>query len=221
VADEQTSPAGVQSDTPATAGTPQTPRLAPEAFVQAPPQQSASVAQASPSCVQKDGLPSQTPFVQSFEQQSALPAQGLPLVLQLGLRGAHVFVPAAQLPPQHWESELQAWLSAVHWVAPQVPLPHTNVQHSGPAAQVAPAALHRPFPGPPPSVQPASSQLVALPSVLSTAAALLPQPVKAKALGNATSTRGTHSLKMVRVMPALRAIDAPGRSVRKCEKSAT
>jgi hypothetical protein len=111
VAAAQTDPAGVQSGVPAAGAMPQTPRLAPAALVQEPPQHWPSVVQASPSCVQKDDLALQTPFVQSFEQQSALAAQGLPLVLQVELSGLHVFAPAspaAQLPPQHCESEVHA-----------------------------------------------------------------------------------------------------------------
>ncbi len=50
----QTEPAVVQPPAPEADATLQTPRLAPAAFVQRPPQQSRSVEHASPSCVQND-----------------------------------------------------------------------------------------------------------------------------------------------------------------------
>jgi hypothetical protein len=178
--------------------------------------------QASPSCVQKDGLASQMPFVQSLEQQSALPVHGLPLVLQFGLSGVQLFEPPSpppHVPPQHCESEVHAWLSAVHWVAPHEPPVHAKVQHSGPAAHAAPAALHVPFPGPPSEeAQPASSQLGLASVVLSTAAVVLPQPANAKALDNAANVSGKKNFKIVRVMPTF--VQSTGRAggSEECEK---
>jgi hypothetical protein len=111
VADAQTSPAGVQPVVPAGKVTAHVPRLAPVAFTHDPPQQSPSAVQASPSWTQKEGLASQTPFVQSFEQHSVPIVHGLPLVLQLALSGVQVFAPpsaAAHAPPQHCESVVHA-----------------------------------------------------------------------------------------------------------------
>jgi len=76
---------------------PQVPTLAPAALLQVPVQQSGPDEQTSPNWAQKEET-AQTPFLQSFEQQSALAAQVLPSVLHVPFRGWQV--PPAQVPPQ-------------------------------------------------------------------------------------------------------------------------
>ena len=99
----QTDPAAVQLPAPDAPATPHVPSVAPAALVQRPPQQSRSPEQASPLCLQNDEAAAQIPLWQSAEQQSVLPAHGLPDVLQVVLSGVHV-PPAPHLPPQHWPS---------------------------------------------------------------------------------------------------------------------
>jgi hypothetical protein len=71
--------------------------------------------------------------------------------------------------------------------------------------------LHVPFPLPPSEeVQPASSQFVVLPSVLSVAAVVLPQPVNASAPASAASNGGKQNFNIVRVMLHVPAISGPG-----------
>jgi hypothetical protein len=135
----QTAPAGVQPPAPDAAATLQTPRLAPAAFVQRPPQQSRSVEHASPSCVQNEES-LQMPLWQSFEQQSPLAAHVLPAVLHVVLSGVHV--PLVHLPPQHWPSAVHAALSDAHCLSEHVPLTHENWQHSSLVLHAVPAAEH-------------------------------------------------------------------------------
>jgi hypothetical protein len=83
-------------------------------------------------------------LVQSFEQHSVLVVHALPEVRHAPFRGTQVFDPASpvpQLPLQHCADVAQAWLSVVHWLAPQVPLLQTNVQQSSGIVQALPAAL--------------------------------------------------------------------------------
>lgn len=100
-----TCPATRQLVAPVADATSHTPSAAPLALLHCPPQHSASVAQASPVCVQKEGVPLQTPLVQTLEQQSAFAAQVLPAVRQEEFSGAHFEVPpspvAEHTPPQH------------------------------------------------------------------------------------------------------------------------
>lgn len=94
-----TSPATLQPVVPGAEGCVQVPRVAPLLFVQMPAQQSVSLAQASSVCVQKETLPLHVPLLQIPEQQSPLPPQELPAVLQLVLSGTQAeFV---HLPLQH------------------------------------------------------------------------------------------------------------------------
>jgi hypothetical protein len=69
-------------------------------LLQRPPQHSASRAQTSPVCVQKDPPAAHAPLVQSFEQHSPFVAHALPRVRHSALSGVHV-PPAAQVPLQH------------------------------------------------------------------------------------------------------------------------
>lgn len=123
-----TVPAVVQPPAPAAAATPHVPSVAPAVFVQTPPQQSRSPEHASPFCVQNDASAAQIPLWQSDEQQSPLPAHGLPDVLHVVLSGVHV-PPAPHLPPQHWPSAVHAALSAAHCLSEHVPPVHEKVQH--------------------------------------------------------------------------------------------
>ena len=111
-------------------------------MLQRPPQQSVSLAHASPSCLQNEGL-AQTPWEQYCEQHSAAAVQGLPAVLQVTLSGAHV--PFVHCPPQHSALAVQVWPSAVHAVALHFPLMQLPVQQSVPAAHAAFAAMHPPL----------------------------------------------------------------------------
>jgi hypothetical protein len=92
--------------------------------------------------MQYDDASAHVPPVQRPEQQSPFPVQELPLVRQLGFRGLQSLAPpspAGQLPPQHWLSALQGWLSEMHWVAPHAPPMQVRVQQSVGAAHFAPA----------------------------------------------------------------------------------
>jgi len=131
----QACPAGVQLDAWTT---PQTPTVAVADFVQSPPQQARSFVQASPFWVQNDTAMSHFPFVHNPEQQSPLALQVLPAVLHEVLSGAQV--PPEQAPPQHSPSEVQAFPSEMHAEALHDPFTQLNVQQSGPAEHVAPAA---------------------------------------------------------------------------------
>ncbi len=143
-----TVPAMWQPPAPGPVGTLQVPSVAPLAFVQMPPQHSPSCEHASPVCVQNDGLPEHMPFTQYCEQQSPLPAQLLPEVLQAVFSGLQVLppsAPAAQLPLQHWASLVHAWLSLVHTVPPHVPPLHTMVQQSVGDVHAAPCCAQVPI----------------------------------------------------------------------------
>jgi hypothetical protein len=78
--------------------------------------------------VQNEGCAAQLPFLQSFAQQSPCALQELPAVLQVEFSGTQPASP--QVPLQHWAPLVQAWLSEVQSVLPQVPPLHTRVQHS-------------------------------------------------------------------------------------------
>jgi hypothetical protein len=139
-----TSPATRHPVVPGALGDLHTPTVAPWALLQMPAQHSVSVAHTSPVCVQNDPLV-HLPLVQSFEQHSVLVVHALPEVRQAPFRGTQTFEPPSTMPHvplQHSDDVVQAWLSVVHWEAPQVPLLQTNVQQSCGIAQVLPAALH-------------------------------------------------------------------------------
>ena len=139
----QTEPAVVQPPAPDAVATPHVPSVAPVALVQRPPQQSRSPEQASPFCLQNDASAAQIPLWQSDEQQSPLPAHGLPDVLQVVLSGVHV--PAApHLPPQHWPSVVHAALSAAHCLSEHFPPVHEKVQHSSFVVHAAAGAAQLP-----------------------------------------------------------------------------
>ena len=123
----QTDPAVVQPPAPEATAIPQMPIVAPLGLVQRPPQQSRSAPQASPFCTQYEEAAAQRPPLQSFEQHSPLPAQGLPELLHVVLSGTHA--PAVHLPPQHWPSAVHAPLSAMHCLFEHAPPMHENVQH--------------------------------------------------------------------------------------------
>lgn len=118
------------------------PSVAPAATLQTPPQQSRGFEHASPSCVHQDEPMSQTPALQSFEQQSALEAHALPEVRHEPLRGSHL--PPAQLPPQHSLDVVHAPLSETQVLPSQTPLLHAKEQQSVEELQVPPATTHRP-----------------------------------------------------------------------------
>jgi hypothetical protein len=88
--------------------------VCPAAITQSAVQQSASRAQASPGCTQKDA-PSAQCLLASHkpEQQSPFALQLLPAVLQLVLSGVH-FLVAPQSPPQHSSLLLHAAPSETH-----------------------------------------------------------------------------------------------------------
>jgi hypothetical protein len=111
VALSQPSPAGVQF-CPLPAATLQVPTLAPESFVQSPPQHSRSPEHTSPLCRQNEGLAEQDPFTHEREQHSAFPAQEFPAVLHAGFSAAQV--PFVQVPPQHSALPEQALPSETH-----------------------------------------------------------------------------------------------------------
>jgi hypothetical protein len=89
------------------------PSVAPCAFEQRPLQHSKSVAHTSVVCEQNEPLPVQSPFWQTFEQQSPWFAHVLPTVRHDGLSGVHVPAPASPAPPhvplQHCAELVQAW----------------------------------------------------------------------------------------------------------------
>jgi hypothetical protein len=116
--------------------------VAPWVLRQEPPQHSKSLAQTSPFCVQNDP-PTQTPLLQSFEQQSAPVVQALLEVRHPGFRGTHR-PPLPQLLLQHCAEVVQAWLSVVHCDEPHTPLSQTKVQQSCGVLHEPPAALHCP-----------------------------------------------------------------------------
>jgi hypothetical protein len=202
----QTVPAVVQPPAPDDDATPHVPRLAPAAFVQRPPQQSRSVEQASPFCVQNEASP-QMPLWQSCEQQSPLAAHVLPDVLHVVLSGVHA--PLVHLPPQHWPSAVHAVVSEAHCLSEHAPPTQAKLQHSslvlhavvGAAhalveamqsfvvasqfavqqsalvAHAPPTILHTgPTRGSPSDAAPSPSP--GPPSLVSTAGVSLPQPVK-------------------------------------------
>lgn len=68
----------------------------------------------------------------------------MPEVLHAVLSGVHV-PPVLHAPLQHCADVVQAWLSVVHWVAPQAPLSQTKVQQSCGIVQEPPAALQVPI----------------------------------------------------------------------------
>jgi hypothetical protein len=140
-----TEPADKQPVVPGAAVTPQTPTLAPAAFWHAPPQHSLSTAQMSPSCVQNEGLPLQTPPWQSFEQHSLFAAHRLPLVLHVVLSGVHVLL-GPHTVPQHSEPCVHGWLSLMHKVCPHFPPVQFRLQQSVATAQLSPASLQIPVP---------------------------------------------------------------------------
>jgi hypothetical protein len=140
---EQTCPAGVQLPTPLAVANWHTPRAAPGALLQTPPQQSTSRAHASPSCLQNDGLAHRPPE-QYCEQHSVAAVHGLPAVLQVTLSGAHV--PFVHCPPQHSPLTVHGLPSCVHVVALHFPLMQLPLQQSVPAAHVAFAEAHPPPP---------------------------------------------------------------------------
>jgi 23S rRNA (cytosine1962-C5)-methyltransferase len=129
---------------------PQTPRAAPSAFWQLPPQQSKFSEHDSVCWRQNDTLPSQNPPLHDFEQHCALPVQALPAVLQIGLRGLQVLPPAPSVhaPPQHCSSVVQVWLSEMQRVAEHLLAMHELVQQSIGELQSSPACLQS---GPPDS----------------------------------------------------------------------
>ncbi len=87
------------------------PSAAPVAFEQMPLQHSKSVAHTSVVCVQKEPPPVQSPFWQTFEQQSPWFVHALPDVRHEGLSGVHVPAPAAPAPAQ---APLQHCAELVH-----------------------------------------------------------------------------------------------------------
>jgi hypothetical protein len=112
-------------------------------MLQLPPQQSRSLAQASPSCLQNEGV-AQRPWKQYWEQHSEPTVHGLPVVLHVTLSGAQV--PFVHCPPQHSALAVHVWPSAVHAVALHFPVTQLPVQQSVPAAHVAPATAQAPVP---------------------------------------------------------------------------
>jgi hypothetical protein len=127
----------------------QTPRVAPEAFEQKPPQQSRSRAQTSPGWMQNEAPSAHLPPVQRPEQQPpamppspAVAVQGLPAVRQAELSATHL--PPEQLPPQQADESVQACPSAVQLAAlEQVPfaVSHCRLQQSVATAHELPAPL--------------------------------------------------------------------------------
>jgi hypothetical protein len=109
-----------------------------------PLQHSKLLAHTSVFCVQNDPPPVQRPFWQTLEQQSPWFMHALPDVRHDPLRGVHV-PPAPHVPLQHCADVVQAWLSVVHCVEPQVPPVQTNVQQFCGIAQGLPAARHMPL----------------------------------------------------------------------------
>ena len=144
MAPPQSTPAGRQLPAPGALGTLQVPSTAPVALVQTPPQHSVFVEHTSPVWVQNDGWAEQIPALQNLEQQSELPAQGLPAVLHVPLSGLQKPVVASQVPLQQSDEATHPWLSGMQSLLSQTPPTQVNVQHSLPAAHAAPGALHVP-----------------------------------------------------------------------------
>jgi hypothetical protein len=111
-----------------------------------PLQHSKLLAHTSDVCAQKDPLPEQSPLLQNFEQHCPWSVHALPSVRHEVLSGVHVpialAVAPAQFPPQHSAAVEQGLPSDVHWVPPQVPPLHTNVQQSCGMVHAEPAARH-------------------------------------------------------------------------------
>jgi hypothetical protein len=85
------------------------------------------------------------PPLQKFEQQSPLPAQGLPEVRQFppGLTLAHL--PPLQMPLQQspfWPQAPATGVSGTHCLFAQILFTHEPVQQSGAAAHAAPGSSH-------------------------------------------------------------------------------
>jgi len=134
----------VQPGTPGANVSPQTPSVAPVAFVHAPPQHSKSVEQTSPVCVQNEPRLLQMPPLQNPPQQSPFWAHGLPAVLHAVLSGAQTPPPVpfgTHCPPQQSLDVPHDPLSATHAVAPQTLLTHDPRQHSLPVVHAIPATL--------------------------------------------------------------------------------
>jgi hypothetical protein len=96
---------------PVAGGWPQMPNVLFCGIWQSPPQQSLLALQMSPFCPQYEGA-EQILFWQKLEQQSPFCAHAFPSELQFGLIGVHL--PLPHVPPQHWPSLVQGWLSLVH-----------------------------------------------------------------------------------------------------------
>jgi hypothetical protein len=132
----------------ALATAPHEPSAAPAAFTQFPPQHAKLLAQTSPACAQKETASEQVPLLQSFEQHSLPPPQGLPDVLHDVLSGLQTPPPlpsGTHEPPQHSLLLPHARLSATHCLLAHWPPMHEKVQHSGPAAHAAPGSLQLPI----------------------------------------------------------------------------
>jgi hypothetical protein len=143
----QTSPAMRQPVVPGAEAGLQRPSDAPDAFPQMPVQHSVSTPQTSPVCEQNEGLAEQFPFEHRCEQQSVFALQVFPAVLHDVLSGVHTPAPASlalHVPLQHSAPLVQAWLSLMHKLEPQLPPSQTSVQHSVEVAQDSPATLHSP-----------------------------------------------------------------------------
>jgi hypothetical protein len=175
----QAKPATVHVVAPGAPGWPQVPKLAPADLLQSPPQHSEWTAQTSPVCPQKDPL-AHTPPRQSLEQQSSLVAHALPVVRQLGFKGAQA--PPVQVPLQHCAELAQAWVSEMHCEPPHVPASQMSVQHSWglvhalpPGRQSPPPAPPVPLAPPPPPVPPVLPSAVPPPDPV-TPASVPPAP---------------------------------------------
>jgi hypothetical protein len=137
----QTVPSGSQPPAPDAATTPHTPSVKPACFVQRPPQQSVSVAHASPVWMQNDGC-EQRPLLQYCEAHCEFMVQGSPVVPVDPLSEAHV--PALHFSLQHSPSAVHAPLSATHWVAEHAPPTHDTVQQPRLFVHAAPGFAHVP-----------------------------------------------------------------------------
>ena len=117
------------------------PTLPPDAIVHVPEQQSVAFAQMSPSWMQNDEPSWQCPPVHSWEQHSPSVVHVLPAVRQTVLSGTQT--PLVQVPLQHLELELHAWLSEMHAVVEaHFPALHCRLQQSVATAQLPPAGEH-------------------------------------------------------------------------------
>jgi hypothetical protein len=121
----------------------QMPGVVDEAPEHTPVQQSTSLKQMSPVCVQYETSEgeAQIPLVHSFEQQSPLPfGQALPAVLHVVLSALHA--PLAHSVLQHsGPPAVQAAPSDRHCVALQVPPKQSSVQQSVEATHELPAGM--------------------------------------------------------------------------------